>query len=80
MKRQPVKSLILATVALLSVGTVVDGLFHSSLVTQRAEAIVGGSCHADRRGRNRPTQHPARNSTFHHLRHQSTGGLFHRDR
>jgi hypothetical protein len=40
-KRQPMTSLILGTVALLAAGTVADGLFHSRLVTQPAEAVVG---------------------------------------
>ena len=41
MKRQPMTSMILGTVALLATGAVADGLSNSRLITQRAEAVVG---------------------------------------
>jgi hypothetical protein len=42
MLQQPMmKSILLGTVALLTVSAVADGLFNSRLVTQRAEAVVG---------------------------------------
>lgn len=41
MQLQPLKSIILGTVALLAVGTVADALLNSGLMTQRAAAIVG---------------------------------------
>jgi len=40
-KWQPIKSILVGTLALLAVGTVADGLFNSGLMTQRATAIVG---------------------------------------
>ncbi len=41
MSRQPMKSMILGTVALLAVSAAADGVFNHSLVTQRAAAVVG---------------------------------------
>ncbi len=41
MQQQPMKSLILGSLALLAAGTIADGLLNSRLVTQRAEAVVG---------------------------------------
>lgn len=41
MPRQPMKSMILGTVALLAVSAAADGVFNRSLVTQRAAAVVG---------------------------------------
>ncbi|QQE67514.1 hypothetical protein GFS31_42270 (plasmid) [Leptolyngbya sp. BL0902] len=41
MQRQPMKFMILGTVALLAASTLADGMLNSRIVTQRAEAVVG---------------------------------------
>ena len=78
-KWQPIKSILVGTVALLAVGTVADGLFNSGLMTQRATAIVGRPATPRQRCRSRPTHYPPGDSAIDHLRGQSAGELFHRD-